>query len=185
MIKLSQGNILKADAQAFVNTVNCVGVTGRGVALQFKKAFPVNFTAYEIACKEGQVQPGKMFIYDLNRICNPRFIINFPTKRHWKAKSLIGDIKLGLVDLIHIIKEKQIHSIAIPPLGCGLGGLAWEEVKPLIIDAFDSIPEVGVFLFEPAGSPQTPIIMGIREQGAQYDCWKSFLARVNASILRT
>jgi O-acetyl-ADP-ribose deacetylase (regulator of RNase III) len=154
MIELTQGDILKADAEALVNTVNCVGVMGRGVALQFKKAFPANFKAYETACQTKQVQPGKMFVYDLNRIYNPRFIINFPTKRHWKSKSLIEDIKLGLTDLIDVVEQKQIRSIAIPPLGCGLGALNWEEVKPLIIEAFKSVPEVSVLLFEPAGAPE-------------------------------
>ncbi len=154
MIELTQGDILKADAEALVNTVNCVGIMGRGIALQFRKAFPENFKAYEAACKAHQVQPGKMFIYDLNRLYNPRFIINFPTKRHWKGKSRIEDIKSGLADLISVIQQRQIRSVAIPPLGCGLGGLNWEEVRPLIIEAFQSLPEVAVLLFEPAGAPQ-------------------------------
>jgi O-acetyl-ADP-ribose deacetylase (regulator of RNase III) len=154
MIELTQGDILKADAEALVNTVNCVGVMGRGLALQFRKAFPENFKAYEAACKVHQVQPGKVFIYNLNRLYNPRFIINFPTKRHWKDKSRIEDIRLGLTDPTSVIQQQQIRSVAIPPLGCGLGGLNWEEVRPLIIEAFQSVPEVAVLLFEPAGSPQ-------------------------------
>ncbi|MDF5715003.1 MAG: macro domain-containing protein [Rhizonema sp. NSF051] len=154
MIELTQGDILKADAEALVNTVNCVGIMGRGIALQFRKAFPGNFKAYEAACKSHQVQPGKMFIYDLNRLYNPRFIINFPTKRHWKHKSSIDDIKSGLLDLIGAVQQYQIRSIAIPPLGCGLGGLNWEEVRPLIMEAFQSLPEVAVLLFEPTGAPQ-------------------------------
>ena len=100
MIKLTQGDILKADAEALVNTVNCVGIMGRGIALQFKKAFANNFQAYAAACKAGQVQPGTMFVYNLNRLYNPRFIINFPTKRHWRNKSRIEDIQAGLTDLI-------------------------------------------------------------------------------------
>ncbi len=154
MIELTQGDILKADAEALVNTVNCVGIMGRGIALQFRKAFPENFKAYEAACKTRQVQPGKMFIYDLNRLYNPRFIINFPTKRHWKGKSRIEDIKSGLADLIGVVQQQQIRSVAIPPLGCGLGGLNWEEVRPLVVEAFQSVPEVAVLLFEPAGAPQ-------------------------------
>lgn len=154
MIKLTQGDILKADAEALVNTVNCVGIMGRGIALQFRKAFPENFKAYEAACKSHQVQPGKMFIYDLNCLYNPRFIINFPTKRHWKHKSSIDDIKSGLVDLIDAVQQYQIRSIGIPPLGCGLGGLNWSEVRPLIMEAFQCLPEVAVLLFEPAGAPQ-------------------------------
>jgi O-acetyl-ADP-ribose deacetylase (regulator of RNase III) len=154
MIELTQGDILKADAEALVNTVNCVGIMGRGIALQFRKAFPENFKAYEAGCKSNQVKPGKMFIYDLNRLYNPRFIINFPTKRHWKAKSRMEDIKSGLVDLIYVVEQQQILSIAIPPLGCGLGGLNWSEVRSLIIEAFQSLPEVTVLLFEPTGAPQ-------------------------------
>jgi O-acetyl-ADP-ribose deacetylase (regulator of RNase III) len=159
MIKLTQGDILKADAEALVNTVNCVGIMGRGIALQFKKAFPTNFKAYTVACKADQVQPGKMFVSDLNHLYNPRFIINFPTKRHWKSKSLIEDIQSGLTDLIAIVQQHNIRSIAIPPLGCGLGGLNWEDVKPLITEAFQAVPEVNVLLFEPAGAPQASVMV--------------------------
>jgi O-acetyl-ADP-ribose deacetylase (regulator of RNase III) len=154
MIKLTQGDILKADAEALVNTVNCVGIMGRGIALQFRKAFPDNFKAYESACKAEEVQPGRMFIHDLNRIYNPRFIINFPTKRHWKGKSRMEDIQSGLVDLINVVQQYKLNSIAIPPLGCGLGGLNWKEVKPLIAQSFESLPEVTVLLFEPDGAPE-------------------------------
>ncbi|WP_017305239.1 macro domain-containing protein [Spirulina subsalsa] len=155
MITLTQGDILKADTEAIVNTVNCVGIMGRGIALQVKKAFPENFKAYAAACKVNQVQLGQMFVYDLNCLYNPRFIINFPTKRHWKNKSQIADIKTGLIDLLRVVKKQQIRSIAIPPLGCGLGGLNWDDVKPLIIEAFQSVPEVKILLFEPIDSPQT------------------------------
>jgi O-acetyl-ADP-ribose deacetylase (regulator of RNase III) len=154
MIKLAQGDILKTDAEALVNTVNTVGIMGRGIALQFRKAFPENFKAYEAACQADQVQPGRMFVYDLNRLYNPRFIINFPTKRHWKSKSRIDDIQSGLVDLIHVVQQHNMGSIAIPPLGCGLGGLNWAEVRPLIVEAFQALPAVEVLLFEPTGAPQ-------------------------------
>jgi O-acetyl-ADP-ribose deacetylase (regulator of RNase III) len=154
MITLTQGDLLKADAEALVNTVNCVGVMGRGIALQFRKAFPDNFKAYTKACQAEQVQPGKMFVYQHKRLEDSRWIINFPTKRHWKNQSRIEDIQAGLIDLINVIRQQQIHSIAIPPLGCGLGGLDWEEVRPLIIEAFQLLPEVDVLLFEPAGPPQ-------------------------------
>ncbi len=158
MITLTQGDILKADVEALVNTVNCVGVMGRGIALQFKKTFPENFKAYEAACKAQQVHPGKMFLYDLSRLYNPRFIINFPTKRHWKNKSRIEDIEAGLIDLIAVIQDHKIQTIAIPPLGCGLGGLSWGDVKPRILEALQAVPEVNVLLFEPAGAPQ-PAVM--------------------------
>ena len=162
MIELTQGDILKADAEALVNTVNCVGVMGRGIALQFRKAFPENFNVYKKACKNGEVKPGKMFVYDLNRISNPHFIINFPTKRHWRNKSRLEDIELGLQDLIKFIQQQKIHSIAIPPLGCGLGGLNWSDVRSLIIEAFKTLPDVTVLLFEPVGAPEASVM--VKEQ---------------------
>ncbi len=154
MVILTQGDLLKADAEALVNTVNCVGVMGRGVALQFRKAFPENFKAYVAAWNVQAVQPGKMFVHERNRFDNPRFIINFPTKRHWKSSSRIEDIESGLIDLIHVVQQHHIRSIAIPPLGCGLGGLDWDDVRPLIIEAFQGLREVDVLLFEPDGAPQ-------------------------------
>jgi O-acetyl-ADP-ribose deacetylase (regulator of RNase III) len=153
MIELTQGDILQADAEALVNTVNCVGVMGRGIALQFKKAFPENFKTYKTACDAKAVRPGKMFVYSLNRLYNPRYIINFPTKRHWRGKSQLEDIEKGLADLVAVIQANQIRSVAIPPLGCGLGGLDWNEVRPLIDQAFEVLPEVNVLVFEPTGAP--------------------------------
>jgi O-acetyl-ADP-ribose deacetylase (regulator of RNase III) len=165
MIDLVKGDILKADAEALVNTVNCVGVIGRGIALQFKKAFPENYKAYKAACDKKEVNLGKVFTYDLNRLygLNPRFIINFPTKGHWKSKSRIQDIESGLTSLVEFLQKEKIRSIAIPPLGCGLGGLHWKEVKPLIVRTFESIPEITVFLFEPAGAPQSAEIVKTKE----------------------
>ncbi len=128
MIKLTRGNLLKADVEALVNTVNCVGYMGKGIALQFKKAFPDNFKLYERACKAHDVYPGKMFIYDTGNIWNPRYIINFPTKRHWRGKSKIEDIEKGLKALIQDVRRLNITSVAVPPLGCGLGGLEWDTV---------------------------------------------------------
>ncbi len=132
MIELGKGNLLKVDVEALVNTVNCVGIMGKGIALQFKQDYPENFKAYEKACRASEVRPGKMFIVPTNKMQNPKFIVNFPTKRHWKGKSKIEDIKSGLTALIRDVQELGITSIAIPPLGCGLGGLRWSEVKPLI-----------------------------------------------------
>ena len=154
MIEKSHGNLLAADVDALVNTVNSVGVMGKGIALQFKQAFPENYAAYEAACKCGEVQPGKMFVYHTNTFHKPHFIINFPTKRHWKGKSKIEDIKSGLNALIAVIKQENIQSIAVPPLGCGNGGLDWNEVRPLIESAFSEVPQVQVQLFEPAGAPK-------------------------------
>src|ERR1035437_5776760 len=96
MIEITRGDILTANAEALVNTVNCVGVMGRGIALQFKRAFPDNFQAYENACKREELHPGKVLTYELHRLTRPHFIINFPTKEHWKGRSRIEFIKSGL-----------------------------------------------------------------------------------------
>src|SRR5436309_3172063 len=152
-IELKTGDLLKADAEAIVNTVNCVGIMGRGIALQFKKAFPANFHAYARACEDGEVQPGKMFVFDSGSFTNPRYIINFPTKRHWKGKSRIEDIESGLVALAHEISERGIKSIAIPPLGAGLGGLDWGDVRPRIEAALRDLPNLHVLIYQPKGAP--------------------------------
>jgi O-acetyl-ADP-ribose deacetylase (regulator of RNase III) len=162
MIEITHGDILTANAEALVNTVNCVGVMGRGIALQFRKAFPENFKVYEAACKRGDVHPGKMLICETDLMTGPRFIVNFPTKRHWKGKSQMKDIEAGLPVLIEEIKKRGIRSIAVPPLGCGLGGLDWNKVRPKIIHAFESVPDVKVLLYEPAGAPKAEEM--VREQ---------------------
>ncbi|MBS0471492.1 MAG: macro domain-containing protein [Proteobacteria bacterium] len=149
MIELKTGNIIAEDAEALVNTVNCVGIMGRGIALQFRKAFPDNFDEYEKACHHNLVQPGKMFVHETNQLSNPRFIINFPTKRHWRGKSHIEDIESGLKALVKEIRGHHIRSVAIPPLGSGLGGLDWREVKPLILAAMQELPDIKVVVFEP------------------------------------
>jgi O-acetyl-ADP-ribose deacetylase (regulator of RNase III) len=153
MITVTQGNLLEARAEALVNTVNTVGVMGKGIALQFRQAYPDMFRDYEKACKREEVQPGKMHIFERNTFENPKFIINFPTKRHWRGKSSLADIKSGLVALVADVRRLKIRSIAVPPLGCGNGGLSWEVVRPLIADAFASLPEVEVQVFAPAGAP--------------------------------
>jgi O-acetyl-ADP-ribose deacetylase (regulator of RNase III) len=154
MIEFKQGNLLEENAEALVNTVNCVGVMGKGIALQFKQAFPENFRQYEKACRADEVQPGRMFIFPTGSLFYPRYIINFPTKRHWRGKSKIEDIKSGLKALVAEVQQLGISSIAIPPLGCGNGGLDWAKVKPLIESAFAELPEVKVIVFEPTGAPE-------------------------------
>lgn len=149
MIEYKKGNILAEDVEAIVNTVNCVGIMGRGIALQFKNAYPDNFKAYAAACKRNEVQPGRMFIYDTGRLTNPRYIVNFPTKRHWKGKSRMEDVDAGLAALVAEIRARQIRSIAIPPLGSGLGGLDWAKVRPRIESAMGGIGNVKVVIFEP------------------------------------
>src|SRR5216684_1703761 len=114
MIELRQGDILQADAEALVNTVNCVGIMGRGVALQFKIAYPDNFKAYEAVCAHGEVQPGRMFVFQTGQLTNPKYIINFPTKRHWRGKSRMEDIDAGLDALAKEIRSRNVQSIAIP-----------------------------------------------------------------------
>ena len=166
MIDFRTGDILQTDAEALVNTVNCVGIMGRGVALQFKKAFPENFNAYKVACAREVVQPGRMFVFETGYVGNPKYIINFPTKRHWKGKSRIEDIDSGLRDFVRVIRERQIRSIAMPPLGSGLGGLYWPDVRRRIEEAVQSLPNVSFTVFEPrdaapaeattGGRPATP-----------------------------
>lgn len=161
-ITITQGDLLKQDdVDAIVNTVNCVGVMGKGIALQFKNKWPANNAAYEAACKAKQVRPGIMFVFDSGGLVKPNYIINFPTKDHWRGKSRIEFIRDGLVDLVEQVKRLCIHSIAIPPLGCGNGGLKWDEVRPLIEQAFAGLSDVEVRLFEPAGAPD-PKSMEVR-----------------------
>lgn len=155
MIELTSGDIVRADVEALVNTVNCVGVMGRGIALQFRKAFPDNYRAYNAACNREEIRPGKMFVHDLGRLTNPRYVVNFPTKRHWKGKSRIEDIEAGLEDLVNVIREKRIRSIAIPPLGSGLGGLDWSDVRPRIEAELGPLECVRVLLFQPTGAPES------------------------------
>lgn len=154
MLELKQGNLLEEDAEALVNAVNCVGVMGKGIALQFKQAFPENFQQYKQACDAKEVQPGRMFTVPTGKLFNPKFIINFPTKRHWREKSKIEDVQTGLKALVAEVQQLGITSIAIPALGCGNGGLDWLEVKPLIESAFAELPEVKAIAFEPIGAPE-------------------------------
>lgn len=149
MICYVRGDILKAESEALVNAVNCVGVMGRGIALEFKKAFPDNFRAYADACRRGEVRPGRLFVFYRGYLTMPRYIINFPTKRHWRDKSRIEDIEAGLAALVQEACSRRIRSIAIPPLGSGLGGLNWAEVRWRIEASLRDLPEVEVLVFEP------------------------------------
>lgn len=153
MVETATGDILATNVEALVNAVNCVGVSGRGVALQFREAFPANFKAYEAACKRGDIQPGRVFVFETGKLTNPRFIINFPTKRHWRDKSRLGDIELGLETLVREVRQRGIESVAIPALGCGLGGLRWSDVHPKIEGALAALSNVRVLLFEPSPRP--------------------------------
>jgi O-acetyl-ADP-ribose deacetylase (regulator of RNase III) len=148
-IRLTPGDLLEQRVDAVVNAVNTVGVMGKGIALQFKRKWPANAKAYEAACKRKEVVPGGMFVFDNGGLVEPKFIINFPTKRHWRQPSRMSDIDAGLVDLVAQIKRLGIRSIAIPALGCGNGGLDWNDVRPRIEAAFEGLPNVDVRLFAP------------------------------------
>jgi len=154
MIELTHGNLLTADVDALVNTVNCVGHMGKGIALQFKQAFPDNFTAYKQACSRGEVRPGRMFVFETGLLQGPKYVINFPTKRHWRGTSRLDDIRSGLIALGEEVRTRHIRSIAVPPLGCGNGGLAWEVVRPVIEASLSSLEGVRVLLYEPVGAPE-------------------------------
>jgi len=152
MVQYTSGDLLLADAEALVNAVNCVGVMGRGIAVQFKHAYPENFKAYRAACHLQAVQPGKMFVHATGKLTNPRYIINFPTKRHWREASRMADIESGLADLAGVIRRDGIQSIAIPALGCGLGGLPWTAVRQRIETALQALPRVKVLVYQPQQS---------------------------------
>jgi|SRR5271166_4670242 len=154
MLKFIQGNLLEADAEALVNTVNTVGVMGKGIALMFKEAFPKNFEAYEEACKERKVRLGEMFVTESDELIGPKWIINFPTKAHWRFPSQLKWIAKGLTDLKRVLIERGIRSVAVPPLGTGNGGLAWGEVKRLIQSTLGDLQNVEVIVYEPTSKYQ-------------------------------
>jgi O-acetyl-ADP-ribose deacetylase (regulator of RNase III) len=153
-MRFTQGNLLDADVEAVVNTVNTVGVMGKGIALMFKERFPENYAAYLAACKIGQVRIGEMFVTRSVELHGPRWIINFPTKKHWRHRARTEWVRDGLVSLNRVIREKSIRSIAIPPLGCGNGGLDWKLVRPLIESALADLEDVDVIVYEPTDAYQ-------------------------------
>lgn len=155
MITFTEGNLLKAETEALVNTVNTVGVMGKGIALMFKEAFPENFLAYSAACKTHEIEVGRIFATERKDLVGgPKWIINFPTKKHWRNPSKIEWIKDGLQDLVRFIREHKIKSIALPPLGSGNGGLDWKEVRPVIEAALGNLEGVDVVVFEPTARYQ-------------------------------
>ncbi len=149
MITTAEGDLLLAEAEALVNPVNCVGVMGKGLALQFRKAYPEMFRAYGRACRAGEILPGHIHAWATEEGVGPRFILNFPTKRHWRDRSRLDDIEAGLADLVTVIERHEIRSVAIPALGAGLGGLDWSTVRPLIVRTLDKLSGVDVLLYEP------------------------------------
>ena len=149
MLETTTGDLLDADVEALVNAVNTVGVMGKGIALQFKGRFPEMFVAYQRACKAGEVQPGRMHVFKVGEMSNPRFIINFPTKRHWRAASRMDDIETGLAALREEIQMRGIRSVAVPALGCGNGGLNWSHVFLAIQRTLGDFEDVRVLVFPP------------------------------------
>ncbi len=154
MMRFLQGNLLDAPTEAVVNTVNTVGVMGKGIALMFKEAFPDNFRIYEEAAKRKQVRIGHMFVTENRTLEGPRWLINFPTKKHWRQPSRLEWIVEGLQDLRRVVEEKGIQSIALPPLGCGNGGLDWSDVRPEIERALGQLSNVDIWVFEPTAKYQ-------------------------------
>lgn len=155
MLRFVQGDLLKTEVEALVNTVNTVGVMGKGVALQFKRAFPENYRAYAAACRRGEVQIGRIFVHDRGPLFRPRYILNFPTKRHWRQPSRLEYVEAGLKDLVRVVRELGIRSLALPPLGVGSGGLPWPTVRERIQAALSGLEGVDVLVFEPLPSEIT------------------------------
>lgn len=155
MIRFTEGNLLDAKAEALVNTVNTVGVMGKGIALMFKEAFPENLRAYVAACKKKEIEVGRVFVTERQDwVSGPKWIVNFPTKKHWRHPSKIEWIKEGLADLKRFIVENSVRSIALPPLGTGNGGLNWADVRTLIVEALGNLPDVDVVVYQPTSAYQ-------------------------------
>jgi O-acetyl-ADP-ribose deacetylase (regulator of RNase III) len=164
MLRYSQGNLLDAEADAVVNTVNEVGVMGKGIALMFREAFKENYEAYAAACEQGKVKVGHMFVTQNHALTGPKWIINFPTKKHWRYPTKFEWVEEGLKDLRRVIEEKHIKSIALPPLGCGNGGLEWTQVRKAMESALKDLSSVDILVFEPTARYQNaPKREGIME----------------------
>lgn len=158
-IIFKHGDMFSEPVEALVNTVNCVGVMGKGVALEFKKRWPANFKAYKKVCDAKELKPGRMFVFDNKQLFaneGPRFLINFPTKAHWRSKSKIEYVEEGLDALVETIQSLEIKSIALPPLGCGNGGLDWDKVRPLIVSKLEHLEDVEVVVFAPHDAADVP-----------------------------
>ena len=149
MIRYKFGDIFTAETRAIVNPVNCVGVMGSGLALKFKDKYPDNFIAYKKACNVGEVVMGEMFVHDEGFFARPRYIINFPTKQHWRNNSNLADIENGLDSLVHVVRQRGIQSLALPAIGCGLGGLEWSEVIKLIKNKLQVCKDTDIMVFRP------------------------------------
>lgn len=164
MIRYTQGNLLEAQTEAIVNTVNEVGVMGKGIALMFHDAFPESAQVYEAACARNEVHVGSVFVTENRALVGPRWILHFPTKKHWRNPSRMEWVRSGLTDLVRVLREQHIRSVAIPPLGCGHGGLNWAQVRREIENALTELPEIDAVVYEPVGTYQnTPKPTGVEE----------------------
>ena len=162
MIECRDGDLLADRSEALVNAVNCVGVMGAGIALAFRRKFPENFRAYAAACRRNEVAPGRMFVFETGAESPPRYLVNFPTKRHWKDTSRMEDIVAGLRSLREEVRARAIGSVALPALGCGLGGLPWPEVRTVIADGLRGLEGVRVTVYRPRESPSGAAARGRR-----------------------
>ncbi|MGF1769615.1 macro domain-containing protein [Enterovibrio makurazakiensis] len=151
MIKYVKGDLFTDSADALVNTVNTVGVMGKGLAFQFKNIYPDNFEAYKLACKAKELRTGKMFVFEIKSSSPSRYVINFPTKEHWRGKSKIEYIENGLQDLVVVARQLSLKSVAIPALGAGLGGLPWSQVERQIKEILSSENSVEWRIYSPTG----------------------------------
>lgn len=179
VIREAHGNLLAADVDALVNTVNTVGVMGKGIALQFKRAYPEMFREYARAARAGELQTGQMHVWETHAATGPRFVINFPTKRHWRSPSKLEFVTSGLDDLARLIVAKEIKSIAVPPLGCGQGGLAWSTVRPLIERSLGGL-DSEVWLYPPEGPPRASEMLDRRPRPALNPARAGMLAMMQA-----
>ena len=158
-IEYKTGDMFEEATEAIVNTVNCVGVMGKGVALEFKRRWPENFRAYKRLCDARDLAPGQVFVFENKDILTPdrhRYLVNFPTKQHWRTQSRMEYIDSGLDDLVHWIRERGVKSVALPPLGCGNGGLDWSEVRPLIEQKLAPLADVRFVVFAPIPEAEPP-----------------------------
>ncbi|RAJ85388.1 O-acetyl-ADP-ribose deacetylase (regulator of RNase III) [Chitinophaga dinghuensis] len=149
MIQYTTGNLLQATTEALVNAVNTVGVMGKGIALQFKEIFPENFKVYKHACDEKLLDVGQNLVVPVSGETNVKWIINFPTKKHWRHPSKMEYITAGLDDLVKVIAQYKIQSLALPALGCGNGGLHWDQVKPLLEEKLGHLQDVTIVVYLP------------------------------------
>ena len=155
MIRYTHGNLLDSQDEALVNPVNTVGVMGKGLALAFRQHFDLNHRLYVAACQAGELQVGKMFVTETGQAFGPRWVVNFPTKQHWRQPSQLRWVSDGLIDLRRFIAQHQVRSISIPALGAGLGGLAWPDVRAAIESALAELDDVQIAVYEPLSTPET------------------------------